>query len=148
MDSDDLHIRPNIERVPVHPSITASQISALVDSFYDKIRTNERLGPIFNARINDNWPEHLDKMKKFWRSVLQKTGEYKGRPLPPHAQLPDVVSEDYKIWLDLFRETAFEQFTPEAAPVVIATAERIAESFWLGIFSTPFSKAPEWIKSS
>ncbi len=147
MDSDDLHIRPNIERVPVHPSITADQISALVDCFYDKIRANERLGPIFNTRINDNWPEHLDKMKKFWRSVLQKTGEYKGRPLPPHATLTDVISEDYRIWLDLFRETARELFTPEAAPIVIATAERIAESFWLGIFSSPFAKAPEWMKS-
>ncbi len=147
MNSDDLHIRPNIERHPVHHSITSDQISELVDGFYGKIRGNDRLGPIFNARINDNWSEHLDKMKKFWRSVLLKTGEYKGRPLPPHAQLKDVVSEDYKIWLDLFRETVNEQFTPEAAPIVIATAERIAQSFWLGIFSTPFASPPEWMQT-
>ena len=149
MKPDDLRVSPQIDRTPVHPSISSEQISALVEIFYEKVQKHERLGPIFNNRINDKWPEHLSKMKSFWRSVLQKTGEYKGRPLPLHAQMKQsVVSEDYKIWLTLFRETSKECFTPEAANIVIATAERIAHSFWLGIYSKPFSKTPQWMTST
>lgn len=147
MTQEDLQIRPHIERTPVHPSITREQISQLVDFFYGKIREEERLGPIFNQRIGNEWPEHLDKMKSFWRSILLKTGEYKGRPLPVHFQQKEVVSEDYKIWLSLFRETVREVFEADAAPLIIEAAERIAQSFWLAIFATPFDKAPAWIKS-
>ncbi len=148
MNQHDLDIRPHIERHPVHASITQEQISNLVDFFYGKIRDDERLGPIFNDRIGDAWPVHLNKMKSFWRSILLKTGEYKGRPLPVHFQQKEVVSEDYKIWLSLFRETAREVFEPEAAPLVIEAAERIAKSFWLAIFASPFDQAPEWIKQA
>ena len=52
-------------RDPVHPSITKDQIGDLVDKFYEKIRDDERLGPIFenaiSASSNSNWDPHLGK---------------------------------------------------------------------------------------
>src|SRR5690606_31153821 len=58
--------------------IDADYIASFVDQFYGKIRQDELLGPIFNERIVD-WAEHLDRMKRFWRSVLHNSGEFSGR---------------------------------------------------------------------
>ena len=40
-------------------------ISQLVESFYDTVRQDDMLGPIFAERIGD-WPHHLARMKDFW----------------------------------------------------------------------------------
>ena len=41
-------------------------IKLLVDTFYDNIRKDELLAPIFNDKIEDRWPEHLEKMYRFF----------------------------------------------------------------------------------
>ncbi len=137
---EDLRVRSDIVRHPVHPSITEAQIAHLVDTFYDAVWADPRLGPIFAGRIPDR-PAHLTKMKTFWSSVLLKTGRYHGRPMPAHMKLDEVAESDFAIWLGHFRKAAAEAFEPEAAARVIETAERIARSFWLamfgGIFGTP-----------
>ncbi len=88
------------------PGVTREQISQLVDVFYAKVREDERLGQIFNTRLDGTWPEHLDKLKSFWRSVLLTTGEYNGRPVPAHNRIDDMRSEDFATWLSLFDQTA------------------------------------------
>ena len=110
------------------------------------MQADERLGPIFAGRITD-WGPHLAKMKHFWASVLLKTGEYKGKPVPAHFVMKEVEAEDFGIWLTHFRATAHEILEPEAAPIVIAHAERIAASLWMAMFASPFDKAPDYLKS-
>jgi hemoglobin len=117
-------------REPAHPSINYEQICALVEKFYDAVWADPALGPIFIDRIGDNRAAHLEKMKLFWSSVLLKTGAYKGRPVPAHKKLSEVRTEDFSVWLYHFRLVAAEVFSPEAAPIVISTAERIALSLW------------------
>lgn len=132
--TDELSARATpTRREPVHPTITRDQISKLVESFYGKIRLDGRLGPIFESRVQGNWLPHLEKMKRFWASVLLRTGEYSGRPVPVHARLSEVEADDFGIWLELFRETVAETFAQEAQPIVIATAERIAASLWFAV---------------
>ena len=41
-------------------------IKLLVNGFYDSVRKDELLSPIFNKIIVDKWPEHLEKMCRFW----------------------------------------------------------------------------------
>ncbi len=41
-------------------------IKLLVNGFYDSVRKDELLSPIFNKSIVDKWPEHLEKMCRFW----------------------------------------------------------------------------------
>ena len=139
-----IRVRPHIDRKPVASDITAAEISQLVDRFYDEIRKDARLGPIFEARVQGNWDPHLAKMKKFWRSVLLKTSEYYGAPMPVHMSIEGVQSDDFGHWLDLFRPVARDVFSSEAAPVVIATAERIARSLWMGRFATLENSHPSW----
>jgi len=144
-----IDIRPAGSRQPAHPSIDDAQISALVDTFYGRIREDGRLGPVFGGRLDGRWDPHLDKMKAFWRSVLMKTGEYKGQPVATHAGLKDVVSDDYRIWLELFRETAFEVFQDEAAAnIVIRQAEKIAQSLWMATIASPFDKVPDFMRTA
>lgn len=140
---EDLRVRADIVRHPVHVSITEAQISNLVETFYDDIWADPRLGPIFSARIAER-PAHLAKMKRFWSSVLLKTGVYTGRPMPAHVKLSEVQEADFAIWLGLFRRAADQAFEPDAAPLVIETAERIARSFWLAMFGGLVGSPPNW----
>ena len=85
------------------------EIQDLVDTFYGKIRLNELLGPIFNKVIQDRWPEHLEKMYRFWQTVLLGEHTYYGSPFPPHAKLP-VQKEHFDTWLRLWYETIDSKF--------------------------------------
>ena len=134
-------------REPVHESITPAQIFDLVERFYARVRGDTRLGPIFEARMNGHWADHLDRMKAFWSSVLLRSGAYKGQPVPAHLRLKEVLSDDFQHWLLLFRRTARECFEAEAAGLVIAAAERIARSLWLAMFGTVDNRPPDWIDS-
>lgn len=115
-------------RAPAQAAITEQQISHLVETFYDKVWADERLGPIFQGRIADR-PAHLAKMKDFWSSMLLGTGRFNGRPMPKHVALTEVEDGDFAIWLGLFRPVAHEAFAPEAAQSVINMAEQIAGTF-------------------
>ncbi|NBN64498.1 preprotein translocase subunit TatC [Microvirga tunisiensis] len=144
---DPLDSRPAVSRVPLHAAISRDQIATLVDTFYHRIRADARLGPIFDARMAGQWEAHLDKMKLFWASVLLKSGEYKGRPVPAHLQIRrEVETDDFRQWLALFRTTAHEVFPdPQAAAVVIRQAEKIATSLWLAMLGTPFDRPPGFL---
>jgi hemoglobin len=109
-------------------------IGRLVRAFYARVRSDERLGPIFAHHIAGDWEPHLEKMTDFWCSVILKTGTYQGRPVPAHVKLTEVVESDFAIWLGLFRQTARELCQPEVAAVFIDRAERIAKSLSLAMF--------------
>lgn len=103
----------------------------LVHGFYDKVRRDPELGPIFAARIAD-WPPHLERMVAFWSSVALMTGRYHGRPVPAHTSLP-IDGAHFQRWLALFRETAHEICAPAGAAHVIQRAERIARSLQIAV---------------
>lgn len=69
--------------------LTIEDVKLLVDRFYEKIRVDELLGPIFNERIQNRWPEHLEKMYRFWQTVLLGEHTYFSSPFPhmPNYQL-------------------------------------------------------------
>ncbi len=121
-----------------------TQINQLVDKFYGRVHSDERLGVIFEKEITGTWDEHLETMKAFWRSVLLKTREYQGRPVPKHQKLKSITTEDFVRWLSLFRLTANEVFNPEYAQKAIHNAENIASSLWLSVNEDPFKTPPNW----
>lgn len=107
-------------------------IEYLVNSFYDKVRTDELLGPVFNSVIRDRWPEHLKKMYTFWQTVLLKEHTYFGSPFPPHARLP-VQKAHFDRWLELFNGTVDEHFSGEKAEEAKWRALKMAEMFLMKI---------------
>jgi len=116
----------------VDADVTEVMIRALVQTFYDRVRGDPMIGPIFNARIED-WPAHLDKLCAFWSSVTLMTGRYKGTPMQVHAGLPDISREHFERWLALFRATAADVCPDRAARLFVDRSERIAASLQLGI---------------
>lgn len=115
-------------------TITEENIHRLVHGFYDAVREDDLLGPVFGREIAaEAWPVHLSKMCDFWSSVLLRTSRYDGRPLPPHLRMPDLADTHFARWLSLFRATADAVFAPVDANRVVALAERIGTSFRLSI---------------
>lgn len=108
--------------------LTIEDVRLLVDTFYDKVREDELIGPIFNDRIQDRWPQHLAKMYTFWQTVLLGEHTYYGSPFPPHAQLP-VEKIHFERWLNLFSQTLGELFSGEVAKEAIWRANKMAIMF-------------------
>ena len=115
----------------VRTGLDEALLTELVHRFYEKVRADTVLGPIFAERIED-WGPHLERMVSFWSSVALMTGRYHGAPVPKHADLP-VTWVHFERWLTLFRETAEETCSPEGAAHVIERAERIARSLHMAV---------------
>jgi hemoglobin len=114
--------------------MTEEEIARLVDTFYARVREDEMLGPVFNPAIGD-WPEHLDKLRAFWSSVMLTSGRYKGSPMAAHLRHRAVITPAmFAQWLALWRCAAREILVPADAEAIIAKAERIAESLELALF--------------
>lgn len=116
----------------VEVGIDEALIRTQVYAFYEKVRADAVLAPIFEAKITD-WDPHLERMCDFWSSVLLMSGRYHGRPMPMHAAIPGIAPEHFERWLSLFRETASEVCPPDAAALFVAKAELIGESLLIGI---------------
>jgi hemoglobin len=113
-------------------SVDEAGIRRLVYGFYDVVRADPLIGPVFSREIEpEAWPDHLAKMCAFWSSVLLRTGGYSGRPLAPHLRLPDLTDAHFERWLSLFQGTARRVFDEDGARFVMGFAERIAQSFRL-----------------
>ena len=111
--------------------ITEAMIERLVHAFYTKVRADEVLGPVFDARIRD-WEPHLSRMCAFWSSVALMTGRYHGTPMAKHMSLP-IDADHFDRWLELFEQAAREICTPEAEALFVERARRIAASLELGV---------------
>lgn len=113
-------------------------IIQVVDSFYEKVRKDELIGPIFDVAAKVDWDEHLPKLYNFWEDLLFGTNHYHGRPFPPHTKL-NLAPEHFDHWLMLFTLTIDENFSGLKAEEMKARARRIAYnfSFNLGLLSTP-----------
>ncbi|SKB37812.1 hemoglobin [Parapedobacter luteus] len=107
---------------------TIADIRLLVDTFYGMVRHNALIGPVFNNAIQDRWPEHLDKMYRFWQTVLLGEHTYGGSPFPPHAPLP-IEEAHFNTWLGLWRDTVDSLFEGEKAEEVKWRAEKMAAMF-------------------
>jgi len=108
--------------------INLRDVETLVYTFYDKVKSDGLIGPIFNEKIKDNWDEHLAKMIRFWQTVLLGEHTYHGAPFAPHATLP-VEKEHFDRWLLLFYENIGEQFKGPKAQEALWRAEKMAEMF-------------------
>jgi hemoglobin len=114
--------------------VTEAMIRTVVDGFYDKVRADPTLGPIFDGHIGDQWHVHLPKMYDFWSSVLLMTGRFKGAPMRVHGAMAHEVGDShFELWLDLFAQTVTEVCPPPAAALFLEKARMIASSLSTGM---------------
>lgn len=131
-------IRAKAEAEMARMGIDAAFIDRLVDTFYGRIQAHPRLGPVFDGRLTGRWPEHMEKMKRFWSSVAFKNGAYGGKPVQAHLGVEGIAADLFPEWLALFSQTLDDIApTDEARHWFMATAERIAKSLTLSLFYNP-----------
>ncbi|HMP98963.1 MAG TPA: group III truncated hemoglobin [Cyclobacteriaceae bacterium] len=110
-----------------------ADIELLVNSFYEKVKADELLAPVF-AHVN--WPEHLPVMYNFWASMLLGESNYRGNPFQKHIHLA-IDSRHFNQWLKLFLQTVDQHFKGEKAEETKSRARDIAGVFQykLGLIS-------------
>jgi len=103
-------------------------IKLMVDTFYSNVRKDELIGSIFDEKIGDRWPEHLEKMYRFWQTILLEEHTYSGSPFPPHKQLP-VEKQHFTRWMEIFTETVNTLFEGPLAEEAKFRGQSMAEIF-------------------
>ena len=84
---------------------------------------------MFAARIdNEQWPQHLDKMVRFWSTILKGSNRYLGNPMVVHSSLPGITEAHFSRWLALFREVAEAHLPQVLADAILQRAERMGNS--------------------
>jgi hemoglobin len=120
---------------PPLDNVTEPAIALLIDRFYTAVRRDPVLAPVFEAAIaNDEWPEHLATMRRFWSSVMLTSGRYSGNPVAVHRAVRGLERPMFSRWLALFEATVQELFAPQPAADFISKAHRIAASLQLALF--------------
>lgn len=118
--------------------IDKESIDKLMNVFYEKIRKDEHLGPIFNSKVGTSeeaWDAHKAKIGNFWQGMLLGEGDYKGHPMKAHLELPPFPREFFDIWLELFEKSLNDIFTPENANIILQRAQMIAINFQNVLYS-------------
>ncbi|WP_368517365.1 group III truncated hemoglobin [Rhizobium sp.] len=131
-------IRERAEAEMTRMGIDPAFIDRLVDTFYGRVQAHPGLGPVFDGRLAGRWPDHMEKMKRFWSSVAFKNGAYGGKPVQAHLGVEGMAADLFPEWLALFSETLADIApSKEARDWFMATAERIAKSLTLSLFYNP-----------
>lgn len=110
-----------------HDIKTMDDIRSLVDTFYGTVREDDLIGPIFLGKITD-WSVHLEKMYRFWQTILLEEYTYNGAPFPPHATLP-IQRAHFDRWLNLWYQTVDSLFQGKVAEEAKWRGERMAGVF-------------------
>lgn len=104
-------------------------IELLVNTFYARIQQDPLLAPKFALRITqDKWPMHLEKMYRFWGTLLLYTQNYSGSPFDKHIGL-GIGSEHFAQWLSLFNNTVDSLFEGPVASTAKERANNIGLTF-------------------
>ncbi|MBC8046797.1 MAG: group III truncated hemoglobin [Fimbriimonadaceae bacterium] len=108
-----------------------ADIKIIIDSFYDKVKTDELIGHIFNDIANVNWEHHLPIMYDFWDFAILSNGTYARNVMTPHFALNEKIKllpEHFGRWIKLFNETIDALFSGENSEAMKKRAHIIAET--------------------
>jgi hemoglobin len=105
--------------------IERTDIELLVNRFYEKVKDDALLGPVFS---HVDWPKHLPVMYQFWSSMMLDEQSYRGNPFQKHIHLP-IGTGHFEQWLSLFISTVDEIFAGEKAEEIKQRASSIATLF-------------------
>lgn len=109
----------------MHDILNRKDIEVLIDLFYNKVRSDAMLAPVFS---HVDWPNHLPTMHAFWASLLFGEQSYRGNPFQSHMKLP-LTADHFERWLELFTETVTGSFKGPKADEAVERARNIAALF-------------------
>lgn len=104
-----------------------NDIEIVMNSFYQKARADELLGPVFNSRIaNDEWPAHLKRINAFWKAILFAETGFEGNPMEKHMTLP-IAEKHFTRWLFLLNKPIDELYEGAKTEEAKQRADSIAQ---------------------
>jgi hemoglobin len=104
-------------------------IELLVNTFYNKVKTNKVLGPIFYDVAKVDWEVHLPKMYSFWAGLLLGDPGFEGNLMQKHinlSRLTTMTKTEFSEWILLFTQTTDELFKGPKAEEAKERAASIA----------------------
>jgi hemoglobin len=126
-----------------YPEPTEANIRELVYAFYDRVRADPLLGPVFDTVLSGRWDAHLPKMCVFWGSLVLGDKRYRGNVQQAHQPLEGLEPRHFSRWLHLFLDTVCDRYEPAAAVRFMEPALRIAQSLQLNRFGWDYTVPPE-----
>ncbi|HEX6957292.1 MAG TPA: group III truncated hemoglobin [Ferrovibrio sp.] len=102
------------------PQVDEAMVEALVRRFYDRVKADRLLGPLFRMAIAD-WDGHLKVVADFWSRVLLGSDRYRGCVMGAHGGLM-MKPAHFDRWLALFKVSAEETLPPAALERVLDAA--------------------------
>lgn len=109
-------------------------IHTLVHRFYDDVRADAVLGPVFEKAIGAHWDDHLARMVEFWSTVMLGSHSFHGNVFGTHMTLQGVEPDHFRRWLALFQDTTARLFDARIAHEFQLVGQRIAASLQYGYF--------------
>lgn len=104
-------------------------IKLMVDDFYNKVKMDHLLSPIFFEHIPADWQPHLEKMYLFWNAALFGEKGYVGNPFSKHAKMNTITPVHFERWLFLFNQTIDAHFFGSMADDAKWRASIMADNF-------------------
>lgn len=109
---------------------TKEDIKNLVNAFYELIKKDDLLGPIFNDVSKVDWENHLPIMYAFWENAIFFTGIYVGNPLKTHQKIHSLFplkNQHFERWNELFIQIVDSMFKGEKAELTKTRAMQISK---------------------
>ena len=130
---------------PPRIDVERRDIAEVVAAFYQRVRSDETLGPVFAERVRD-WPEHEEKITCFWANALLFERSYSGNPMRAHMEAGNVRPAHFERWLALFDEVLKSRISSPQSEQWSALVHRIGRglSFGLTEFQKPQGAPPKF----
>ncbi|MEL6674199.1 MAG: group III truncated hemoglobin [Bacteroidota bacterium] len=109
-----------------------ADIERLVDHFYQQVKKDELIGPIFTEVVPLVWEIHMPIMYEFWETVLFQ-GNYRGRPIPKHIALDKkfpLQEVHFTRWKALFFESLDSMFAGPVAEKARNKVQLMEKIIW------------------
>ena len=109
--------------------VSRKDIELLVNKFYERVKADPLIGPVFTEIARVNWEKHLPLMCDFWENAILFTGSYQGNPMDLHKHLHKampLLQEHFQQWNHLFITTVDDLFSGEKALLAKQRALKIS----------------------
>ncbi len=119
---------------------TREDVYLLVSTFYDKIKKDSFIGPIFIGTIpTEEWDDHLEKLTDFWETNLFFVKKFKGNPMQAHKKVDQqfdygISQKHFGRWLELWFGTIDDLFVGKKANEAKERARNIASLLFFRIY--------------
>lgn len=124
-------------KTPLRTSFDEENLRTLVYRFYQRVREDALLGPVFERAIGSedaDWKPHLQTMTNFWCMVMLHKPVYKGNPVVRHMAVDGIEPEHFARWMELFEEVAAELYEEPTSTYIVGRAQNMRRHLTRNLF--------------